>query len=227
MFVFYRSTLTSFPGELERTIHRAFLRAANLRRWLARPNCPEAVRQCKTLFDRLYGDKSDEQIHTQQLGLADDGLSKSLKLEKTPEDLRLLVGQSHVALQARLRADNVVYARADTHLGNSLILFYPRGDRSSAAIPGRIQYIYTTDSSPCFAVRRYCTPILESPDPFARWPDFPARIWSTRMEDTMEKVEVSWVFSHCCQYTISEDHVVILDISQVGIVYALRIINCH
>ncbi|KAE9385593.1 hypothetical protein BT96DRAFT_960719 [Gymnopus androsaceus JB14] len=38
-------------GEMEATIIKSVTRTANIRRWLRRPDCPEAVRQLKVMFD--------------------------------------------------------------------------------------------------------------------------------------------------------------------------------
>ena len=199
-------------GQLEHTIHRAFLRAANLRRWLSRPNCPNVIRQCKVLFDKLYGEKADGNAHLQEISLADDNPPTSVP---TPDDLRALINRSRVILQARYRADGVIYARAQTHVGNSLIMYYPDGDRSLPPIPGSIQYIYSIDGRLRFAVRRYHTPTLSYSDPFRHYADFPARIWATDKMDQLEAVEVGWVLSHFAQYRVSDTDVVVLALSQV------------
>ena len=197
-------------------MHQAFLRAANLRRWLSRPNCPEIIRRCKILFNKLYGEKPDGTAHIQELALSEDDSSKPPQPQNTPEDLRGLIHSSKMILHARYRADGVIYARAETHVGNSLVLFYPQGDRMSSAIPGSIQYIYEVDGQLRFAVRRYSPPTLEGRDQFAQYPDFPARTWSTRGTGALEEVEVSWVFCHFAQYNISDAHVVVLALSQVS-----------
>jgi hypothetical protein len=49
-----RTTHNHRFGELEGTIHRAFVNGGNLRRWLSQPSCPDVVRACKKLFDKIY-----------------------------------------------------------------------------------------------------------------------------------------------------------------------------
>ncbi|KAI0740300.1 hypothetical protein C8Q76DRAFT_608220 [Earliella scabrosa] len=144
----------------------------------------------------------------------------SAPLDKTPDALKTLVKDTHVLLQARLRADHVVYSQARTHLGNSQILFYPSGDRSVPAIPGQIEYIFSIGRIPRFAVRRYSLAKLDRPDPFTRWPDFPARLWSSHLSDRLEEVHTSWVLTQFARYGITEDHVVVVDLSQVSTVIA-------
>lgn len=45
---------TLYLGPMEMTIVKTLVRTANLRRWLHRPDCPEAVRQLKVLFDKCF-----------------------------------------------------------------------------------------------------------------------------------------------------------------------------
>jgi len=51
------------PGEMESTLLRSFLKAAKLRCWLAKPDCPPVMKECKVLFDKIYLPKvSDSDI---------------------------------------------------------------------------------------------------------------------------------------------------------------------
>lgn len=186
-----------------------------MRRWLSRSDRPESISLCGRLFDKIYGAKLDYQSHIAELLAADDEYITPSAMCNTPDELKSLVASAKVALRARLRADAVVYARAQTHMGNSLIMFYPRGDRSSAAIPGSIEYIYSINSAFRFAVRRYTPPVLIEPDPFAQWADFPARTWSSQMSKTLETVQIDWVYSHFARYQLSSDQIVVLSLSQV------------
>jgi hypothetical protein len=139
----------------------------------------------------------------------------------TPEDLRLLVTESRIVLRARFTHDGVVYARSSTHLGNSLIFFYPRDDKSSPPIPGSIKYIFDTRDGTAFAVQRHLMPEPGTIDPFALYPDFPARLYSTSLNDTLEMVKVGWITSHFARWQISPEHVVVLSLSKVCILYSL------
>lgn len=33
----------------------SFTRAAKLKRWLARPDCPQVLKECNNLFDKAFG----------------------------------------------------------------------------------------------------------------------------------------------------------------------------
>lgn len=197
-------------------MHRAFLRAANLKHWLSRTaNKSNAIQRCKALFDKIYGTQSDDHHH-EELTLADKDCAKREENEVTPVDLKAHVASSLVALHARFRSKGVVYARASTHLGNSLVLFYPRRNTHSPPIPGSIQYIYTVSGKTSFAIQRYCKLALDNPDPFAQWPEFRAQTWSMGDgTDALEDVQVSWICGHFAQLPISKDKVVVLDLSEL------------
>ena len=196
-------------------MHSAFLRAANLKRWInRRANASNAIQRCKALFDKIYGQSADE-YHREELVPADEEDPREENLKDTPDDLKALISLPRVALHARLRLNGVIYARASTHLGNSLVLFHPGGDIHSPLVPGSIQYIYTVRGKNSFAVHRYHRPSLNGPDPFAQWAEFPAQTWSTRgSADALEEVQLPWIQSHFAQLSISKDDVVVLDLSR-------------
>ena len=193
------------------------MQAANLKRWLnRRANDSSIIRQCKALFDKIYGPKTDASQQEQAAALSGEENWGEANLKNTPNELKALISVPQVALPARLHLNGVVYARASTHLGNSLVLFHPGGDIHSPLIPGSIQYIYAIGGKTSCAVHQYHRPSLESSDPFTPWPEFPAQIWSTRgSTNALEEVPVSWIQSHFAQLAISNDNVVVLDLSRI------------
>ena len=42
---------------MESTLLQSFLRAANLKHWLAKPDCPAVIKECKALFNKIYAPK--------------------------------------------------------------------------------------------------------------------------------------------------------------------------
>ncbi|KAG2739280.1 hypothetical protein P692DRAFT_20756232, partial [Suillus brevipes Sb2] len=102
-------------------------------------------------------------------------------------------------------------------LGNSQILFYPRGDRSLTPVPASIKYIYgTLTDEMLFAVRRHL-PLDHhdrTVDPFSMYPDFPAKLYSADLESRLENAKVSWVVGHFARWTVSGRHAVILSLSR-------------
>ncbi|KIN98786.1 hypothetical protein M404DRAFT_43233, partial [Pisolithus tinctorius Marx 270] len=194
-------------GELEATMLHSYLRGARLRSWLSHPDCPNAVQECKVLLDHAYGNDNEY----------DSDCSWTRKSTTTPPDLYNLIHKQDVMLQAHIRYGGVVYSRIATHVGNSLIMFHPSGNRSLPPVPASIKYIYKQDGQSTFAVCRQCPLVLNkgTNDPFACYPHFPAKTYSRMLSTTLEKVEVSWVMSHCTRWPRSDDHVVILTLSQV------------
>ncbi|KAG2091535.1 uncharacterized protein F5147DRAFT_586320 [Suillus discolor] len=167
----------------------SYIKATRFRRWLARPDCPPAIQECRVLFDKVYA-------------------------PKVPEDLYTLIRRRKAVLRASLKFDGIIYSRASTHLGNSQILFYPDGDRSLTPVPASIIYIYgTTTGEMSFAVQRHL-PLDIHNDPFSMYPDFPAKLYSTNLQSSLEKVKVSWVVGHFARWAVSDSHAVILSLSR-------------
>jgi hypothetical protein len=69
-----------------------------------------------------------------------------------PKELRGLIKEHEIAFHAQRRAGSVVFACSSTHLGNSLILFYPEGDTHLELVPGSIQHIVSPVSKPPFYI---------------------------------------------------------------------------
>ncbi|KIN97523.1 hypothetical protein M404DRAFT_114097, partial [Pisolithus tinctorius Marx 270] len=109
--------------------------------------------------------------------------------------------------------DNTVYSRFSTHDGNSLILFYPKGDYKCSPVPGTIKYIYGRDGVFVFAVLRYSLlPHATESDPFAAYPHFPAKSYSSALSNHLETVESSWVVSHFARWAVADDRIIVLSL---------------
>jgi hypothetical protein len=109
-----------------------------------------------------------------------------------------------------------MYVRSSTHVGNSLIYFYPDGNYSSLPVPGSIKYIYTLQGRTTFAVNRQLPMDYGASDPFRHYPHFPAKLYSSNLSLQLENVEVQWVGCHFAHYRISRDHAVVLSLSRVS-----------
>ncbi|KAG1882044.1 hypothetical protein C8R48DRAFT_587271 [Suillus tomentosus] len=167
---------------------RSYIKATKFRCWLARPDCPPAIQECRILFDRVY---------------APNGATDPL-----PED---------PMDDASLKYDGIIYSRASTHLGNSQVFFYPGGDRSLTLVPANITYIYgTLTGEMMFAVQRHLPldPHNRPIDPFSMYSEFPAKLYSTNLQSCLEKVKVSWVVGHFARWAVSDCHTVILSLSR-------------
>lgn len=145
------------PGEFESTMTMSFLRATKLRRWLSRPDCPEVVHICKEYFDKAFTPSSTLHKSTTLV---------SMRPVDVPDELCLLIGKRKATLQAYVHYDGATYSWSSTHLGNSLILFYPNGDFTVKPVPASITYIYHERNSIRLAVQRQNRLPSTFPDPF-------------------------------------------------------------
>ncbi|KAJ7080261.1 hypothetical protein C8R44DRAFT_653822 [Mycena epipterygia] len=175
-------------GELEATIVKSFWRGANLRRYLNRADCPEVIKQFKVLFDLTFSPHNDRSTESVP---AEDGKDR-----------------------AHYTHQGVNYSRASAHLGNSLVLYYPSSNASSL-IAGSIQCIETAGDDTIFHIRRQAPLPPGKFDPFLPYPHFPARTYSSFMEDVVDKVKPFAVISHCARFEFSDNRAVILNLSRV------------
>ena len=67
-----------------------------------------------------------------------------------------------------------------------------------------------------FAVQRHLDMQAGTIDPFAPYPNFPAELYSTSLDDNLEIVQVDWVTSHFARWQISACHVVAVSLSKVS-----------
>ncbi|OJA14017.1 hypothetical protein AZE42_11342 [Rhizopogon vesiculosus] len=111
---------------------------------------------------------------------------------------------------------------ASIYVENSQVVFYPRGGRLLSPVTGNIQHIYATPTCELvLAVHRHL-PLDRRDhhrhviDPFAVYPDFPAKSSSSSLSGHLENVKVFWVTSHFTQWDISSDPVVIISLLRVN-----------
>ena len=131
-------------------------------------------------------------------------------------NLQLLTSQKHTVLHARTDFGGTVFSRYSTHHGNSLIIFYPGGNRSSPPIPGRIKYIFE-DNGILLAVQYQLPAEADAIDPFQHYPYFPARLYSAQIGEDLEVVRLEWVMCHYARWHLSEKNDVILPLVQVSV----------
>jgi hypothetical protein len=214
-FFHHQSAISSMlpVGELESTILHHFIRAGKLKRWLSRPDCPQAIKECKVLFDKAYDSKvpDDAEIN------GDVETFHVKASQAVPSDLCQLVKKLKVGLQARLKLRGIVYSTVSAHVGNSLVYFYPKGNKSSSPVPGSIKYIVSRKGEATLAVRRQlpCNRNQGFVDPFSRYAHFPARLYDSRLSDILEEVKTEWVMCHFARWNISSEHAVVLSLSRV------------
>jgi hypothetical protein len=189
---------------------QSFLRAAKLRRWLAKPDCPPVMKECKALFDKIYLTKVSDSDISGTIG------EDTMEPVPAPVDLHaFLKGPKQIIMPARVRHNGIIYSTAKTHKGNSLVQFYPRGNRDSSPIPASIKHIYRDGKKTYLAIHRQLPADNAIIDPFALYPYFPAKIYSSQLSPTLELIQLDWIFSHYAQWNISTDHSVVLSLNRV------------
>ncbi|KAJ3765118.1 hypothetical protein FB446DRAFT_833337 [Lentinula raphanica] len=179
-------------GEMEATIVKTMARTANLRRWLRRPNCPEAVQQLKILFDRSFVPVSVSQN--------DD---ESVEMKGTH--------------RAYVKYGNGRLSPVDTHAGNSNIIY--RRSPGESPVAGQIQYIENVHLSGKnigvrLHVRSYNPLSKASHDPFLRYIHFPATTYSSTLREIVDIIELDDVVAHAARYDYSYGRSVLVNLSR-------------
>ncbi|KDR74589.1 hypothetical protein GALMADRAFT_141601 [Galerina marginata CBS 339.88] len=182
----------------------SFSRTARLKHWLSRP----ALKECKTVFDKALGILSNTDL--------EEDIASSA-FGPVPDALRAIISDRQVALRARHKFDNVFYSRRSTHVGNSQIMFYPRGNLAASPLPGTIEYIIVRhDSSIAYAIRRQLSSAPGTIDPFITYPHFRATIYSPSLSNTLELISPEWVMCHYACWNMDSDQAVVLTLSRAG-----------
>jgi len=177
-------------GQLESTMTLSYLKAGRLKQWLGQPDSPAFLRECKALFDKVFGERSDN-------------LPAASAFGPVPDHLKPVIRGTQIALRATHIVNGVIYSRSSTHIGNSLIVFYPGGNRSSCAVPGSIQHImFYSNNVVVFVVQRQVSAPPSQLDPYADYPHFPAQIYSNSLSPKLEIVRPDWVVSHYARWAI-------------------------
>lgn len=116
LFVILNNVLT---GEMETTMVHTFIKAGKLKRWLARPDCPLVIKECKILFDKAYAPKIHDvsEIDNDRDGVfvealfADDHPAPCV----VPDELRHFTKKAKAIMRARLQHCGICYERPKKH----------------------------------------------------------------------------------------------------------------
>jgi hypothetical protein len=211
---------------METTMLNTFIKAGKLKRWLARTDCPPVIKECKTLFDKAYAPRVQDDSEVDYSGdgiFVETSFTDNHPVPRTvPNELRPLTLKAKAAMCARLRHHGIIYTNSSTHLGNSLVHFYPHNDKSKSPIPGCIKYIFEQQGRMVFAVQRQ----LELPhgtlDPFEPYPHFAAKLYTSHLSKELEVVHVDWVMCHFARWQMSSEHAAVLSLSRVSVVPCLK-----
>ena len=109
----------------------------------------------------------------------------------------------------------VSYTLHPKRTGNSLIQFYPQGNRSTL-VSGSIKYIYQDQDRFVLAVQRQFPASNIVSDPYTIYPDFPAKLYSSQLSAELERVQTDWIYSHCARWNLSDTQSVVLSLSRVS-----------
>ncbi|KAG2746171.1 hypothetical protein P692DRAFT_201867965 [Suillus brevipes Sb2] len=214
-FSYEPSNTSSDKGQQESTLLSSHIKAAKLKHWLNRPSCPPVFRDVKSLFDRFVSPTVD--------AIIEDSLVPTTPNEDIPADLQSLIKVKRAVLHARVTYKGSIYTRESTHVGNSLVLYYPDGV-THTQIPGTIRYIFRTKDGLGFAVQRHL-PLHSYPDPFRHYPYFPAQLHSSSLADHLEVVRPEWVVSHFARWNFSPQHIVAVSLCPVRVPFSLTRFN--
>ncbi|KAJ7099239.1 hypothetical protein B0H15DRAFT_771406 [Mycena belliarum] len=177
-------------GEHEATVLNTWIRGANLRRWINRPDCPAVLLEFHRLFSLYLG-----------INLGDKPAPEKSSNKKADSEA------------AHYDHEGVHYSRSSTHLGNSLVMYFlPSSGKTYA---GSIEKIVVGKGTVDFTVRRQAPLPSGKNDPFKMFPHFPATTYSSKMSDEVDTIEPGCIIGHCARYNFSDERAVILNLSRV------------
>lgn len=207
-------------GQMESTLLLSFLKAAKLRRWLSNPQSPPIFKQIKAVFDKIYqGSNSyDDPRNDPPADQAHLDVSTPRSIPKDLAAMQNVTSDEKIFLRARIKLQGIFYSSSETHLGNSLVHFYPNGDQREPLVPGRIKYIHSADGVHyAFALQRQLLLPHNPLDPFAQYLHFPAKTYSSKYSSSLEYVDLDWIFCHYARWDVSPDRSVVLSLSRVSL----------
>jgi hypothetical protein len=191
----------------------SFVKAAKLKHWLGRPDCPEFLKECKIILDKAFG---------HSWAPSDPEFIAESAFRPVPEPLKGIILEPKVALRARHKFDNVFFCRSSTHVGNSLVLFYPQGNNLETPVPGSIEYIVVKPNNDIvYVVRTQLPAPSHALNPFRFYPYFPAKIYSPGLSNQRQVIRPDWVISHYARWNLDKDRAVVLTLSRVSTYFHL------
>lgn len=207
---------------MESTLLHSYLKGAKVRSQLRRSNCPAVFHQIKILFDRLYTRRSPAREEGRDEFSTRSSTEEENKYQHTtaatPDVLKPLVGNtSEVYLRGRINHGGVTYTTETTHLGNSVVEYYTSTSPRISTF-GTIRHIYSKDGTNfLFAIAEQLPLDASSADPYAAYPHFRAKSYSTAQNLQLICVEPSAVCGHAARWVIESERAVILSLSRVRI----------
>jgi len=226
-------------GEYEETISRSFTRSANLRGLLTKTNCPQAIKQCQPMFQKLLNPQVRDTLITDMLSLSTalQDTENAVAVDSSNECNSHPIPQSiYEALVTSLRitppryADflshltigGITYTVSSKHLGNSHVLLAL--NESEDLVPARIDHILQLrigDAVKTLIVVRRHERSQVPCDPFLRYPIVRAKMWSTQLKE-FEIVAIDAIRSHYAASHITWDGIPVTVVTSLSRVSILR-----
>lgn len=214
---------------------KSYVRSANLRGLMVKSQCPEALQNCQTMFEKLVNSQLRDTLLTDMRILSaldgpgiidEDGPKDDVEIwnERTarplPQDLSSMLTQLHLPTRKKaqflthLTINGLLYAISSKHKGNSCVLLKTDGGRKF--VPAQIKYIFqlliSDDIHTMIAIQRHQAS-QASCDPFSRFPYLRAQLWSNNME-ALEVVKPHEISSHFATLHIHHDEIVVISLSR-------------
>lgn len=183
-------------GELEETISRSFTRSSNLRAFLTRIECPEAIRLAHSMFDKLIGARlrgslqTDIRSFTALLEEEDnEAIVKGSPIDLPSElvdifeDLVSDFSQCRVHRCADISLRGLTYSTSTRHSGNSCVIV--PGMLGVDGVPARIQDIFQVVNaqnqvSTYVSIRRHKKTTLHH-NVYAQFPSLNVSLWEAEL----------------------------------------------
>lgn len=178
----------SITGEMEATIIKSITRTANIRRWLRRPDCPEAVRQLKVMFDKCF-----------------KPLNGTVKEDNRPQK---------GSRRAYAKWDSANFSPSKTHSGNATIIYRPSPAKNP--IGGVIQEIRNVDTTSGFTIEVHVRPFESLPaslyDPFSRYPYLSAKSYSSTLREKADIIALDAIVAHAARFDYTHNRTVLVNL---------------
>lgn len=178
-------------GEYEATIARSFVKGANLRALFDSFQCPDALKNCQPLFEKLIDPDSRNIVANDMqsfLPTSDNGSFPSSKSEKlVPEPifsaLAMYLGGDtsgfHWAhFPSHITINGLRFSVPSNHVGNSHVLIRHLDSTCPAQIEAIMEFENGDHPRQLLAVRHYQKLPPQIPDPFLQFPVLRTSTWS-------------------------------------------------
>ncbi|KAE9402152.1 hypothetical protein BT96DRAFT_779023, partial [Gymnopus androsaceus JB14] len=174
-------------GPMELTIVKTLVQTANLRRWLHRPDCPEAVQQLKVLFDKCF---------------------VLVNAPCTTGEFTERKG----AFRAYAKHNGVNFSPHTMHKGNANIIY--RLTSSGTPLAGQIQRIENIGNTISLHVQQHLPLSTSLYNPFLWYPHLQAKTYSSNLSDKEDIIDLDDIVAHAACYDYSHRRLIMLNLSR-------------